>query len=286
VRAGDEALTRALGHAVARLGDLRRRTADRARHGRGSVERGPVRAAAVHSRRAAGARGAGAASRARPGAPPSSWATRWPSRAGAAVWPPPRRAPCSPRPRRRPGDAGDCPQSRLGNGSRRPDSNRGPLHYERSERASWAFGQAGVPLQIGLFGLTPRAGISAGFGGLRGPPVGHAPPGRARRSIGRTRRRSEPRSSGASLRAVARRVLLPLPDRDFDPTEAAVPWRELRDAGHQVVVATGAGAIPACEERPGLVSGGPAFAGETARQPRLVHRSVGTRFFFRAGPCP
>jgi len=30
------------------------------------------------------------------------------------------------------------------------------------------------------------------------------------------------------------RVLLPLPDRDFDVTEVAVPWVILRDAGHQV----------------------------------------------------
>jgi hypothetical protein len=28
------------------------------------------------------------------------------------------------------------------------------------------------------------------------------------------------------------RVLMPLPDRDFDVTEVAVPWRILRDAGH------------------------------------------------------
>jgi putative intracellular protease/amidase len=34
------------------------------------------------------------------------------------------------------------------------------------------------------------------------------------------------------------RVLLPLPDRDFDITEVAVPWRKLRDAGHEFVFAT------------------------------------------------
>lgn len=34
------------------------------------------------------------------------------------------------------------------------------------------------------------------------------------------------------------RVLLPLPDRDFDVTEVAVPWKLLRDAGHEVVFAT------------------------------------------------
>lgn len=43
------------------------------------------------------------------------------------------------------------------------------------------------------------------------------------------------------------RVLFPLPDRDFDVTEVAVPWRLLRDAGHDVVFATDAGATPACD---------------------------------------
>lgn len=43
------------------------------------------------------------------------------------------------------------------------------------------------------------------------------------------------------------RVLLPLPDTDFDTTEVAVPWRLLTDAGHEVVFATEAGATPACD---------------------------------------
>jgi protease I len=34
------------------------------------------------------------------------------------------------------------------------------------------------------------------------------------------------------------RVLFPLPRRDFDPTESAVPWRALLDAGHAVIFAT------------------------------------------------
>ena len=34
------------------------------------------------------------------------------------------------------------------------------------------------------------------------------------------------------------RVLVPLPDRDFDPTEVAVPWRGLTDAGHELIFAT------------------------------------------------
>ncbi|HEY1559118.1 MAG TPA: type 1 glutamine amidotransferase domain-containing protein [Kofleriaceae bacterium] len=42
-------------------------------------------------------------------------------------------------------------------------------------------------------------------------------------------------------------VLFPLPDRDFDVTEVAVPWQLLRDAGHQPIFATEAGATPACD---------------------------------------
>ena len=45
------------------------------------------------------------------------------------------------------------------------------------------------------------------------------------------------------------RVLVPLPDSDFDVTEVAVPWRLLVDAGHEVVFATEAGATPAADQR-------------------------------------
>jgi putative intracellular protease/amidase len=36
-------------------------------------------------------------------------------------------------------------------------------------------------------------------------------------------------------------VLVPIPDRDFDPTEVAVSWRVLTDDGHQVIFATESG---------------------------------------------
>jgi len=49
------------------------------------------------------------------------------------------------------------------------------------------------------------------------------------------------------------RVLFPLPDRDFDVTEVAVPWKLLREAGHEVVFATEAGVTPACD--PLLITG-------------------------------
>jgi putative intracellular protease/amidase len=40
------------------------------------------------------------------------------------------------------------------------------------------------------------------------------------------------------------RILVPLPDHDFDVTEVAVPWRVLSDAGHEVVFATERGGNP------------------------------------------
>lgn len=50
------------------------------------------------------------------------------------------------------------------------------------------------------------------------------------------------------------RVLMPLPDKDFDVTEVAVPWRLLTDAGHEVVFATERGGHPA-EADPLLLTG-------------------------------
>lgn len=48
-------------------------------------------------------------------------------------------------------------------------------------------------------------------------------------------------------------VLLPLPRRDFDPTEAAVSWRILRQAGHTISFATPDGAPAAAD--PLMLSG-------------------------------
>jgi putative intracellular protease/amidase len=44
-----------------------------------------------------------------------------------------------------------------------------------------------------------------------------------------------------------KRILIALPDRDFDPTESAIPWRALHQAGHEVVFATESGAVAACD---------------------------------------
>ena len=48
-------------------------------------------------------------------------------------------------------------------------------------------------------------------------------------------------------------VLMPLPDRDFDVTEVAIPWHQLIDAGHRVVIATERGLSPQAD--PLLISG-------------------------------
>jgi putative intracellular protease/amidase len=46
------------------------------------------------------------------------------------------------------------------------------------------------------------------------------------------------------------RVLIPLPDTDFDTTEVSVPWRLLTEAGHEVVFATeSGGSAPRCDQR-------------------------------------
>ncbi|KAA0022283.1 type 1 glutamine amidotransferase domain-containing protein [Antrihabitans cavernicola] len=46
------------------------------------------------------------------------------------------------------------------------------------------------------------------------------------------------------------KILIPLPDNDFDTTEVAVPWRLLTDAGHDIVFATESGGVaPQCDPR-------------------------------------
>lgn len=57
-----------------------------------------------------------------------------------------------------------------------------------------------------------------------------------------------PSTDGTLAPTAMATVLVPLPDVDFDTTEVAVPWKLLRDAGHDVVFATEkGGAKPACD---------------------------------------
>jgi putative intracellular protease/amidase len=79
------------------------------------------------------------------------------------------------------------------------------------------------------------------------------------------------------------RVLVPLPDRDFDVTEVAVPWALLTAAGHEVVVATETGATPAADPR--LLTG--VIFGQLGAEPepkRSYARLAGTPGF--RGPQP
>lgn len=62
------------------------------------------------------------------------------------------------------------------------------------------------------------------------------------------------------------RVLIPLPDRDFDVTEVATPWHRLREHGHEVVFATEQGAV--AEADPRLIDG-VIFGQLGAKQPAL-----------------
>lgn len=63
------------------------------------------------------------------------------------------------------------------------------------------------------------------------------------------------------------RVLVPLPDRDFDTTEVAVPWRLLTEAGHEVTFATEvAGTTPGCD--PKLLTG--VIAGRLGAEPEPI----------------
>jgi hypothetical protein len=75
------------------------------------------------------------------------------------------RTPCPLRTRRA------LPEIALNKGSRRADSNRGPLRYERSELTSPVSGQLVLPCRSRRWESCPRLALSAGFGGLRGPPV-------------------------------------------------------------------------------------------------------------------
>ena len=50
------------------------------------------------------------------------------------------------------------------------------------------------------------------------------------------------------------RILIPLPDKDFDVTEVSVPWRLLTDAGHEIIFATEQGG-QAPEGDPRLLDG-------------------------------
>lgn len=68
------------------------------------------------------------------------------------------------------------------------------------------------------------------------------------------------------------RVLMPLPDRDFDVTEVAVPWKLLTEAGHRVTFATENGGTPAADP---LLLGGVMFGQLGAEpEPKAFYREL------------
>ncbi len=79
---------------------------------------------------------------------------------------------------------------------------------------------------------------------------------------------------------MSRSVLVPLPDRDFDLTEVSVPWHLLTRAGHRVVFATEAGAVPAGDP---LLVKGPLFGKLGAAPDALaLYRALEQDAAFRA----
>ena len=77
------------------------------------------------------------------------------------------------------------------------------------------------------------------------------------------------------------RVLMPLPDRDFDVTEVSVPWQILSDAGHGVTFATELGGVaPAADPR--LLSGVIFGRLGAAEEPRAFYQRMTETPQFRA----
>ena len=76
------------------------------------------------------------------------------------------------------------------------------------------------------------------------------------------------------------RVLLPLPDTDFDVTEVAVPWHVLTEAGHEVVFATEHGRVAAADPR--LLTGVIFGRLGAAAEPRRLYAAMTATAPFRA----
>jgi putative intracellular protease/amidase len=79
---------------------------------------------------------------------------------------------------------------------------------------------------------------------------------------------------------MACRILLPLPDRDFDVTEVSVPWKLFTRVGHEVVFATEEGGRPAADP---LLLTGVVFGRLGARpEPAAFYRELEATAAFRA----
>jgi putative intracellular protease/amidase len=71
-----------------------------------------------------------------------------------------------------------------------------------------------------------------------------------------------------------KRILIPLPDRDFDVTEVAVPWKLLTEAGHLVVFSTERGEVAAADQRLLTFERGPIELGRRGTRTDDTHAFV------------
>jgi putative intracellular protease/amidase len=83
--------------------------------------------------------------------------------------------------------------------------------------------------------------------------------------------------------SLKKRVIVPLPDHDFDVTEVAVPWHVLSAAGHDVVFATERGDVAACD--PLLLSGVVFGQLGAAPEPIAFYRELESSAAFRRPLC-
>ena len=65
-------------------------------------------------------------------------------------------------------------------------------------------------------------------------------------------------------------VLIIVSDQDFDPSEAAIPWQVLTNAGHDVYFASGSGGTPQCDPITLMGEGLPSLAKSLAARPDNV----------------
>jgi len=75
-------------------------------------------------------------------------------------------------------------------------------------------------------------------------------------------------------------VLMPIPSREFDPTETAVPWKALTQLGHEVIFATPDGKPGAADER--MLTG----AGLGIWKPFLIADANGREAYAQMAQCP
>ncbi len=76
------------------------------------------------------------------------------------------------------------------------------------------------------------------------------------------------------------RILILLPQTDFDPTEVAVPWKAWGAAGHEIVFATETGAPAACD--PVTLTG----AGLPPQARSLIARPENQALYAQMAACP